>query len=164
MTTPTTNPSGSPKLQHDFERSTCACEHCVACCKRQPGSLIDGDFERIVEFTAKKQNWSFEVALEWVKKHLWASPGALVMTQDGLHRVGSITPQMRKGKCVFLDDNDRCTIHAVSPFGCAYYSTHMPAGQAQERSVFAVRSQVQPAYQALRNQLPYARSYKPNYL
>jgi Fe-S-cluster containining protein len=80
-----------------------------------------------------------------------------------LTRIGTITPRMAKGKCVFLDEKDRCTIHEVSPFGCAYYSTHMSAAQAQPRSVFAVRSQMQPDYQALRNQLPYARSYKPNY-
>jgi Fe-S-cluster containining protein len=28
---------------------------------------------------------------------------------------GTITPRYRKGRCVFLDENDRCSIHPVVP-------------------------------------------------
>lgn len=44
--------------------------------------------------------------------------------------IGSITPRSQGGRCVFLDEQDRCRIHAVAPFGCAYYDTHMDVAEA----------------------------------
>jgi Fe-S-cluster containining protein len=148
-----------------FNRTVCACKDCVACCKRQPGSLIAGDFERIVDWFMKTQNWSREIALSHVKKQLWASPGAMVKNAltGEVRRVGTITPRWdrRRKCCVFLDENDRCTIHEVAPFGCAYVDTHMNRATAHERSLYGVTNQEQPDYQALRNQLPYATHHKP---
>jgi Fe-S-cluster containining protein len=147
---------------HDFNRTVCACQQCTACCKRQPGSLAHGDFERMVEHR-ERQGFDREVAFEWVKKQLWASPGALVAdTSTGeVHRIGTITPRMRKGRCVFLDENERCKIHEVAPFGCSHFDTHQSRSQAHPRSLWLVRSQLTPEYQALRAELPYAQSYKP---
>jgi Fe-S-cluster containining protein len=117
--------------------------------------LATGDFERIAEYLQETP--------EEAAKHFWASPGALVMNADGvIRRVGSITPQMRKGRCVFLDEHNRCRIHAVAPFGCSHFDTHMPYNVAHPRSVWLAQSTMEPRYQALRNELPYARSYKPN--
>jgi len=138
-----------------FKRTTCACKECTACCKRQPGPLAPGDSERIQEHLG--------VTDEEMTKLFCASPGALVMDYAGhVRRVGTITPQKRKGRCVFLDENDRCKIHAVAPYGCAYFDTHMGVAEAQPRSQWLVRDQeASPEYKALRNRLPYAASYKP---
>ena len=96
------------------------------------------------------------------RDRFWASPGALVKTNAGTARVGTITPQMRKGRCVFLDDNNKCKIHAVAPFGCAMFDTHMNMETAHARSLFLVRQTASDAgYRKLRDVLPYARSYKP---
>ena len=149
--------------EHHFNRTVCACADCTACCKRQPGPLAPGDFERIVDHLAKAQNVTPEVALEQAKTQFCASPGALVQRVSGqVVRVGTITPQMKKGRCVFLDENDRCSIHAVAPFGCAYFDTHMNRAQAMERSVWLVHQQATTEYQQLRLTLPYARTYKPS--
>jgi Fe-S-cluster containining protein len=141
---------------NQFDRTTCSCEECKACCKRQPGPLAPGDFERIAEHLGEDR--------ETAKEHFWASPGALVKTADGVtHRVGTITPRFRKGRCVFLDENDRCKIHAVAPFGCSHFDTHMSAVQAMPRSLALVKAQAQDAdYQKLRNELPMATTYKPS--
>jgi Fe-S-cluster containining protein len=140
--------------EHNFERTKCACAGCKACCKRQPGPLAAGDLERI-------QN-HLGLADDEVGEWFWASPGALVKDQDGrVTRIGSITPQRRQGKCVFLDDQERCTIHEVAPFGCAMFDTHMSNVTAMPRSVWLARSQLDPTYQQQRAKLPYARSYKP---
>jgi Fe-S-cluster containining protein len=138
-----------------FNRTTCACNECKACCKRQPGPLRPGDFERIAEHLGEDR--------ETAKEHFWASPGALVQTHDGkTHRVGTITPRFRKGRCVFLDENDRCKIHAVAPFGCSHFDTHMSNAQAMPRSLAMVKEQALDAdYQKLRNELPMATHYKP---
>jgi Fe-S-cluster containining protein len=138
-----------------FNRTKCACENCIRCCKRQPGSLAAGDFERIRLY--------LQLTIEQAKKWFWASPGALAVdTSTGrTHRIGTITPRMRHGRCVFLDEHNRCTIHPVAPFGCAYFDTHMTGAAAHPRSVWLARTQLDDDYQKLRDELPMATSYKP---
>jgi len=137
-----------------FSRTSCACKQCVACCERQPGPLAPGDFEKIAAHLGETP----EVA----KLHFWASPGAMVQNERGVQfRVGTITPRLVRGKCVFLDEHDRCKIHAVAPFGCAYFDTHMSAVEAMPRSVWLVQATLDAAYQDLRKELPFATSYKP---
>jgi Fe-S-cluster containining protein len=79
-----------------------------------------------------------------------------------VRRIGSITPRMRKGRCVFLDENDRCKIHEVAPFGCAYFDVHQSPLTAHPRSIWAIRQQEDAEYRALRDTLPYATSYRPS--
>jgi len=137
-----------------FDRTVCACKTCTNCCRVQPGPLAHGDFERIADFLGEDR--------EQAKRHFWASPGALVRLGSGeTVRVGTITPKRVKGRCVFLDENDRCKIHPVAPFGCAYFDTHMSHVTAMPRSLWMLKTQVEPEYQALRDQLPYATSYRP---
>jgi len=152
----------SSHSEHDFQRTTCACEACTRCCKRQPGPLAPDDFDRIVGHF-KAQGMSHEVAVQHVKAQLCASPGALVMNGQGeTKRVGSITPRFRRGRCVFLDEHDRCSIHAVAPFGCAYFDTHMGMHTAHPRSVWLANATAESAdYQRLRDELPYATHHKP---
>ena len=140
-----------------MDRTSCSCRDCVQCCKEQPGSLIPGDMERIAAHLGKP--------LEEVKPLFWASPGALVGdTRTGrTWRVGTITPRFdtQKRRCVFLDDADRCTIHAVAPFGCSHFDTHMGRNVALKRGQHAVRRQMAPDYQILRDTLDAATTYKP---
>jgi Fe-S-cluster containining protein len=144
-------------MTHDFNRTTCACKECVQCCKRQPGPLAPGDFERIAEYLGETS--------EQAKEHFCASPGALVgdSATGETARVGSIVPRYRKGRCVFLDANDRCSIHPVAPFGCAYYDTHMSKAASMPRSLWWVRAVLNDAdYERLRNTLPYTTVYRPS--
>lgn len=139
-----------------FDRTTCACSECVGCCKRQPGPLVPGDLERIAAFRGE--------SVEEAKKNFWASPGALVKDGAGrTSRIGTITPKWdrRKKRCVFLDDNDRCQIHSVAPFGCAYFDTHQTPAEAHDRSIWTARQQMDPEYQQLRNTLDHATHHKP---
>ena len=89
----------------------CACSECVKCCKEQPGALGPGDYERIREKLA-----------QWDVSHLFrSSDGALVHDSETnrTFRVRTIVPlyDRRKKRCVFLGDDDRCTIHSVKPMG-----------------------------------------------
>ena len=138
-----------------FSRTTCACRTCVQSCYRQPGPLAPGDLERIAEYLG--------LTIEEAKKHFWASPGGMMMVNNRVHRVGTVTPKRRRGKCVFLDDDDRCRIHPVATAGCALFDTHMPTELAKERGVWLMTAQMEDAqYQALRDELPYAQSYRPS--
>jgi Fe-S-cluster containining protein len=138
-----------------FDRTTCACPTCASCCHDQPGSCAPGDVERI----AAHLHLPLRVAL----LRFWASPGALIANSaTGVTaRVGTITPRMQRGRCVFLDEQDRCTIHPVAPFGCAYFDTHMGAAEGQQRSLHLIRLQLTADYQSLRRTLPAATSHRP---
>jgi Fe-S-cluster containining protein len=140
---------------HAFERTTCACKDCVDCCKRQPGPLAPGQFEAIAAHLGQTH--------EQAKEFFVASPGALLKnSQTGrVFRIGTITPRMRPGRCVFLTANDRCGIHAVAPFGCAQFDTHQSAFEALPRSMWLARATADPDYQALRRTLPIATTYNP---
>jgi Fe-S-cluster containining protein len=139
-----------------FNRTKCACADCVSCCKRQPGPLIPGDLERIAAYLGE--------TVDEAKRHFVASGGAVVknIATGTLTRIGSITPDSLDGRCVFLDQNDRCKIHEVAPAGCAYFDTHMNIDAAMPRSLRMVELQKRPDYQRLRDQLPLAKTYKPN--
>jgi len=146
---------------HHFERTVCACSRCVQCCKRQPGAFAAGEVERLVEHVSKTEGLNAEEALMSVKARIWASPGSLVIWHGKMVRIGSITPRYKHGRCVFLDANDRCSIHSVAPFGCAMFDTHMPDAMAHPRSIYLATSHTKPEYQQLRATLPMATHYKP---
>jgi Fe-S-cluster containining protein len=136
-------------------RTICACAQCVACCTVQPGSCNPGDVERIADYLGEP--------VETAKLHFWASPGAVLMdSRSGrLLRVGTITPRLEGGRCVFLDDTDRCRVHAVAPAGCALFDVHMsratsdPIMWAHLRAIMGA-----PEYAALRATLEPATSWQ----
>jgi len=105
------------------------------------------------------------ISIDKLKSKLWASPGSLVkhFPSQRVERIGTITPRWNRHTkaCVFLTDDDKCSIHPVAPFGCAYYDTHMDWLSTQIRSQWCVNEHQDPAYQALRDTLPYATHYKP---
>lgn len=124
-----------------MERTKCACNSCTAGCKSMPGCLIPGDIERIQAHVGDDSG-------EFVLEHFRVSDGAKVLKQVGgqLYQISvpTIVPaQKENGHCVFLNDDDTCGIHEVSPFGCAYHDTHMTAEEAEPRSHFCVSTQIQ---------------------
>lgn len=137
-----------------FKRTVCACSECVQCCKEQPGFLIPGDAERIAAFTGLPSSAT-----------LSASPGGLVMDkQKGrVFSVRTITPQSNyKGRCIFLTPEDKCSIHPVAPFGCAYCDTHMSNESGHRVSLWGMQQVIgDEAYSKLRQGLPLSKSYKP---
>jgi len=146
----------STETDRPFQRTTCACDQCVASCHRQPGPLIPGDIERIAAYLS--------ISLEDAKLFFCASPGALVSDGRRIRGVGTICPKrrVRNGPCVFLTPDDRCSIHPVAPFGCSHFDLHMNKHEADERSLWAVQQQDGDAeYKALRDTLPLADDFKP---
>ncbi len=140
-------------MEPPFQRTTCACVECVGCCKRQPGYLIPSDIEKI--------RAAINRPLEEV---LVDSPGSLVMNTDKgiITRIRTIVPKMQKGRCVFLDKNDRCSIHAVAPAGCRLFDTHMSLQEGQKRGLWTIRQvKGNPEYASLREKLPLAKTYQP---
>lgn len=138
-----------------YSRTTCSCATCIQCCKEQPGPLVPGDFERIRDHLGLTDTEA--------RAYFWSSPGSLVMdTSTGRQSwIRSITPKYVRGRCVFLDAEDRCRVHAVAPAGCAIFDTHQTREVAHTRMLWCVKEQLQPGYQELRKSLDVATHSKP---
>jgi Fe-S-cluster containining protein len=139
-----------------FERTTCACPECQACCTRQPGPLIPGQLEAIAAYLGKTVREASSLFV--------ASPGGVMGNRatGAQLRVGTITPRMKDGRCVFLDRQGACRIHPVAPFGCSHFDTHMSGEEGQRRGLWMMRLQASDeAYQSLRRTLAPATSHRP---
>jgi len=140
-----------------FNRTQCACDRCVQCCKRQPGPLAVGDFERIASF--------MRLDLDRAKSFFRNSPGAVVSVAGEPYRIRTIVPAAdRSGRCVFLDRDDRCQIHEVAPFGCAFFDMHMAPDVANVRAIWYLREiDSDESYGRLRRSLQFADTYNPTH-
>lgn len=118
------------RTEFGFERTECACSDCALNCKHLPGYLVPADVERIARHLEYRNLGYFAF------DNLLASPGATVMNVEGhVFQIPTLVPQRKAdGSCVFLDANDRCTIHPVSPYGCSFFDAHQPDGEANRRS------------------------------
>lgn len=123
-------------LRQQFNRTRCDCQQCVACCTHMPGSLIPGDLELILKH--QKGDVTPEVATEWLLENFQASEGATAMIatpQSGpqLIKIPTIVPRLTETGCIFLKEG-KCTIHAVSPFGCSFTDVHKGMEEADKIS------------------------------
>lgn len=151
---------------HRYERSFCECNQCKAGCKSMPGMMSPQDVIEIGEHCGVVPNDDPLRFMEWVADHYAASEGAEVVMSNGTtSRIPTIVPQQDDdGHCVFLDENDRCTIHPVAPFGCRQFK--ICDGDDQEldneksRSVLNVISKHDP-YHTLHSFLKGAGSIAP---
>jgi len=119
-----------PRAEFGFKRSVCACHECTANCKFIPGYLVPADIERI------SRELGYSNVVTFAMENLAASPGATVMNSEGrVFQIPTLVPQRKAdGSCKFLDKNNRCTIHAVSPFGCAFFDAHQSTDEANRKS------------------------------
>jgi Fe-S-cluster containining protein len=120
----------SARTEFGYYRTQCDCSECARSCRHIPGYLIPADLERIHRHLALDHD-----LLAWARDHLLASPGALVMRAGQVFRIPTLVPARQLGgACIFLTATGRCSIHAVSPFGCAFFDSHMSGSDADDRS------------------------------
>ncbi len=123
-------PNKNERVEFGFARTKCDCSHCALNCKHLSGYLVPADVERIARHLGYTNLGKF--ALDY----LLASPGATVMNAEGqVFQIPTLVPRRKPdGSCVFLDADDRCTIHKVSPYGCAFFDAHQSDAEANQRS------------------------------
>lgn len=119
------------RAEFGFARTTCACSNCSINCRFIPGYLIPADLERIAAHVGAENVMAFAA------DNLLASPGAIVGTTDGQrHRIPTLVPARHgNGACKFLAANGDCSIHAVSPFGCAFFDAHQSPEESDSLSM-----------------------------
>jgi Fe-S-cluster containining protein len=118
------------RTEFGFIRSECACRECTANCKFISGYLVPADIERI----GRALGYSNIVTFAF--ENLAASPGATVMNAEGrVFQIPTLVPRRKSdGSCKFLDEKNRCSIHAISPFGCAFFDAHQSTDEANGKS------------------------------
>lgn len=121
------------RTEFGFRRTVCACRDCVQACEHLPGYLVPADLPRMQAALAPQ-----ELFQDFALKYLEASPGSLIRHQDTTVRIPTLVPQSRPdGSCIFLSEG-RCTIHAVAPYGCAFYSTHDSKVEGDRKTLVAL--------------------------
>lgn len=120
---------------YPFERTVCACRLCGISCEHMPGALALGDVERIAH------QLGYDDVERFARECLQVSDGAKVIVEDGgTVSLPTLVPAAQEnGQCRFLSDG-RCTIHAVSPFGCACIDAHLAEGEFQRRADWLYRA------------------------
>jgi hypothetical protein len=137
------------RTEFGFLRTACACAECAAHCLHLPGYFIPADLDRVGHRLAPPEDLS-----TWARQHLLASPGALVRQGATVSRIPTLVPGRRAdGACTFLTAENRCAIHAVAPFGCAFFDAHQSGAEADRRS----RRGLQAVLDAWTNGADYAR-------
>jgi len=102
------------RTEFGHSRTSCACADCVMNCTFMPGCLIPSDLERMIPAHADP--------FKWAEKHLLASQGAVVMIAGKIHRIPTLVPAVKSdGSCINLTTEGACSIHEISPFGCAFF-------------------------------------------
>lgn len=110
-----------------FQRTTCGCNGCKACCKAMPGMLTPDDVPRIMA--------RFPELGVGASALFNASDGAAVVKNGQLLRIPTIVPRQRlDGRCIFLNDDETCQIHDIAPYGCSHFDVHMGSVEGNRRS------------------------------
>jgi len=121
----------SERTAFGFARTECACAECVRNCQHMPGYLIPEDLPTMAAALGYDDWYQF------ARENLAASVGATVLTSEGqVCQIPTLVPQRQaSGACKFLSAEGRCTLHAISPFGCSFFDCQQSKAEADARSV-----------------------------
>jgi Fe-S-cluster containining protein len=107
----------------------CTCPQCVSACRNDPGRLIPADIQRISAFLHISAAALLENYLVWIeksargRKYSALAPAKLRRDRFVVAPGGRATEKYaaNKGRCLFLDEAERCQIHPVKPLECRAY-------------------------------------------
>lgn len=123
------------RITFGFHRTACACAECVLNCRFIPGYLVPTDIAAIAH------HLGYENLLAFALENLLASPGATVMANGELFQIPTLVPARHAtGVCKFLTAENRCAIHAVSPYGCSHFDVHQSNAEADRRSITGLKA------------------------
>jgi len=112
------------RTEFGFKRIVCACRACTRFCFTLPGHLVPNDLQRMADHLKEPD------IVRFAFDNLLASPGAIVAVNGICFSIPTLVPARRPdGACRFLKNN-RCTIHAVAPFGCSHFSAEQSREEA----------------------------------
>ncbi|HEV8058854.1 MAG TPA: hypothetical protein VGP68_03225 [Gemmataceae bacterium] len=106
-----------------FTRTICACAICQAPCHHIPGSLDVADLPRLCP---PSQN-----VFTWAEEHLRA------IVDKGYPTL--VPSRGANSHCHWLFEG-RCSVHAVAPYSCAFFDSHMTDVEIDRRSAATIKA------------------------
>src|SRR5271166_1913757 len=111
------------RKQFGFCRTICGCELCRAPCRHMPGSLDISDLPRLCPVG--------QDVFAWAEQHLRALTDKPFPT---------LVPARRAdGHCHWLYEG-KCAVHEISPYGCAFFDSHLDAAEVKRRSAATIQA------------------------
>ena len=108
---------------------SCSCHECVSACRNDPGRLVPDDvrkLSRLLGISARdlENDYLVRVSVASNGRTAHALAPAKRKGRRFVAAPGTTAPDnyaKKKGQCIFLDDNDRCSVHEAKPFECGAY-------------------------------------------
>lgn len=108
----------------------CSCDACASACRNDPGRFLPGEIDRLAAYLkiSVEELWreylilkklSLKGSFIWVPAPAKFKTKFRYVTKPG-HRAKDYHEKER-GRCVFLNSEGLCTIHAVKPYECGAY-------------------------------------------
>jgi hypothetical protein len=108
------------RTEFGVERFACSCATCRDFCRYMPGFLIPADLGRMIPTDSEP--------FAWAETNVRASPGALVEKAGARFRIPTLVMRLTAAGCVQYAEG-QCQIHAVAPFGCAFFGCRSAASR-----------------------------------
>lgn len=117
------DPSPPERERYGFRRTVCGCVYCTAPCMYIPGSLDVADLERLCP--------AGQDVFAWAEVHLRALTNKTYPTL--------VPARQANGHCHWFFDG-KCAVHGNSPYGCAFFDSHMSDAESEERSSATIQA------------------------
>jgi hypothetical protein len=107
----------------------CSCSECISACLNDPGRLVPHDIHklsRLLEISGLdlENEYLVRVPVTSNGHTIYALAPAKKKGQRFIAAPGTTVPDYytkEKGRCIFLDDKDHCSVHEAKPFECGAY-------------------------------------------
>jgi Fe-S-cluster containining protein len=107
----------------------CSCKECISACLNDPGRLVPGDIPKLsrhlkVPESDLENEYLIRVPVRSNGQTVYALAPVKKKGRRFIAKPGSIAPDYyaeEKGRCIFLDDTNRCSVHEAKPFECGAY-------------------------------------------
>jgi Fe-S-cluster containining protein len=107
----------------------CNCNECISACHNDPGRLIPSDIPRLsrllkISELDLENNYLVRVQVRSNGHTAHALVPAKIKGRRFIAEPGTTALDYyseEKGRCIFLDDKDRCSVHEAKPFECGAY-------------------------------------------
>lgn len=107
----------------------CICQECVSACHNDPGRLVPDDVRKLsrrlgISERDLENDYLVRVPVAIGGQTVHALAPAKKRGRRFVAAPGTAAPDYyakEPGQCIFLDDNDRCSVHEAKPFECAAY-------------------------------------------
>jgi Fe-S-cluster containining protein len=107
----------------------CSCEKCISACHCDPGRLVPEDVPRLssllkISELDLRNDYLVRVSVTNNAHTVYALAPAKKKGRRFIAAPGTAAPDYyieEKGRCIFLDDKDHCSVHESKPFECGAY-------------------------------------------